>query len=121
LFNDFLITVSNFFRDTDAFEALAEKVIPQLFQGKSDRDYVRIWVVGCATGEEAYSLAMLVLEHMDQVDAPPMLQIFASDLSEVALRRAREGIYPDTIAEDVSATRLQRFFTEEQGGYRIRK
>jgi two-component system, chemotaxis family, CheB/CheR fusion protein len=121
LYNDFLITVTNFFRDKASFEKLEQEVIPKLFHGKTARDQVRIWVVGCATGEEAYGLGMLLLEYADHLDAPPMLQIFASDLSEVALRRARDGFYPETIAEDVTGTRLQRFSTKEQGGYRIHK
>ncbi|MCC6453769.1 MAG: PAS domain-containing protein [Caldilineaceae bacterium] len=121
LFNDFLITVTNFFRDQSAFETLEREVIPKLFVGKGNHDQVRVWIVGCATGEEAYSIAMLLLEHADTIDDPPSIQLFASDLSESALRRARDGFYPETIAADVSGTRLQRFFVKEQGGYRIRK
>jgi two-component system CheB/CheR fusion protein len=121
LFHDFLITVTNFFRDPDAFQLLEQEVIPKLFQGKEEGDHVRVWVIGCATGEEAYSLAILLLEHIATLDRRPSLQIFASDLSESALQRGRDGFYPETIAADVTPERLQRFFVKEQGGYRVRK
>lgn len=120
LFRDFLITVTSFFRDPKAYEALEKEVIPRLFQNKGPTDQVRVWVAGCASGEEAYSIAMLLLEHAGTLDYPPDLQVFASDLSEEALRRGREGIYPETIAEDVSPERMDRFFMLETGGYRIR-
>jgi PAS domain S-box-containing protein len=121
LYHDFLITVTNFFRDPEAFAYLEREIIPKLFVGKNARDQVRVWVVGCATGEEAYSLAILLLEHTSGLDAPPALQLFASDLSEEGLRQGREGFYPETIATDVSPERLGRFFVKEPGGYRIRQ
>ncbi|HXF63376.1 MAG TPA: chemotaxis protein CheB [Caldilineaceae bacterium] len=121
LANDFLISVTSFFRDPAAFARLEQEVIPQLFQGKGVGDWVRAWVVGCATGEEAYSIAILLLEYASQLSERPYLQVFATDLSELALQRGREGVYPETIAADVSAERLQRFFVEEPGGYRVRK
>lgn len=121
LFSDFLITVTNFFRDREAFVALEQDVIPELFRGKLSDEQVRIWVAGCATGEEAYSIGMLLLEHAHQINQPPGIQIFATDLSETALRQAREGVYPDSIEIDVSPARLARFFTKEQGGYRVRQ
>jgi len=121
LFSDFLITVTNFFRDRDAFAALEQDVIPELFRDKLSDDQVRVWVAGCATGEEAYSIAILLLEYAHQLNQPPSIQIFATDLSDAALRQAREGVYPDSIEIDVSPARLTRFFSREQGGYRVRQ
>ncbi|MFN8485995.1 MAG: CheR family methyltransferase [Caldilineaceae bacterium] len=121
LFADFLITVTNFFRDPEAFASLEREVIPSLFQDKGPDDQVRVWVIGCATGEEAYSIGMLLLEYANQLDRPPSVQIFATDLSEEALRRGREGLYSEAISIDVSAARLARFFVKEQGGYRVRQ
>lgn len=89
LFADFLITVTNFFRDAEAFAVLEQEVIPELFRNKTSEDQVRVWVTGCATGEEAYSLGMLLLEYAHQTAHAPGIQIFATDLSETALRRAR--------------------------------
>ncbi|MEP0548183.1 MAG: chemotaxis protein CheB [Rhodothermales bacterium] len=120
LADDFLITVTNFFRDPAVFEQIEREVIPALFEGKEPGDSVRVWSVGCATGEEAYSLAILLLEEAARRGAPPHLQVFASDLHERSLQRAREGFYPGDIATDVSPERLRRFFVKEDGGYRIR-
>ncbi len=121
LADDLLITVTEFFRDQETFAVLEKKVIPRLFDGKSAEDQVRVWSVGCSTGEEAYSLAMLLLEEAYRRDKPPQLQVFASDLHENVLKRAREGIYPESIRTDVSAERLRRFFTREDSTYRVRK
>ncbi|MCB0064975.1 MAG: hypothetical protein KDE19_22780, partial [Caldilineaceae bacterium] len=121
LFSDFLVTTTNFFRDAAAFAALSQQVIPALFEGKGSNDQVRVWTVGCATGEEAYSLAILLLEYAEQLENPPALQIFATDLSEEALRRARAGFYLDTIAMDLAPERLARFFVKESDGYRVGK
>ncbi|GLC25122.1 GAF domain-containing protein [Roseisolibacter agri] len=121
LADDLLITVTSFFRDPEVFEALAAEVVPRLFDGKGPTDDVRVWSVGCATGEEAYSLAILLLEEAARRERTPRLQVFASDLHEHSLARAREGFYPGDIATDVGAERLERFFTRENGGYRIRK
>jgi two-component system CheB/CheR fusion protein len=121
LADDLLITVTNFFRDARVFEKFAEEILPQIFAAKSPEDEVRVWTVGCATGEEAYSIAMLLLEAAAKRDAPPRLQVFASDLHERSLQRAREGLYPGDIEVDVSEERLRRFFQREEGGYRIRK
>src|SRR3712207_1756452 len=82
-------------------------------------DQVRVWVVACATGEEAYSVAMLLLEHARTLDAPPAIQVFATDIDEAAIARARQGRYSETIAGDVSPDRLQQFFVHEQGRYRV--
>lgn len=120
LLQDLLISVTNFFRDSEAFAAL-ETHIGELFAGKGHADTVRVWVAACATGEEAYSLGMLLSDFARQLDAPPQIQIFATDLDEEAIRVAREGVYPVTIEADVSAERLRRFFTRDQLGYRVRR
>ncbi|MGH6647946.1 CheR family methyltransferase [Aquabacterium sp.] len=120
LLQDLLISVTNFFRDSDCFAAL-EAVIPELFKDKAHGDAVRIWVAACATGEEAYSIAMLLHEYARKLDAPPLLQIFATDLDGEAINVARNGVYPETIAADVSEERLNRFFTKEHRGYRVRR
>lgn len=121
LADDLLITVTNFFRDREVFDRLETEVIPRLFQNKGSDDSVRVWSVGCATGEEAYSLAMLLVEEAEKHDSPPHIQIFASDLHKRSLERGREGLYAGDIATDVSTERLNRFFLKENGGYRIRK
>jgi len=94
LADDLLITVTNFFRDPETFEVLEKEVLPALFEGKGPEDHIRLWSVGCATGEEAYSLAMLLLEQARLLDHPPRLQVFASDLHEGSLQRGRDGFYP---------------------------
>ncbi len=118
LYRDLLITVTNFFRDEEAFGAL-EQHVATLFEGKGPGDSVRVWSVGCATGEEAYSLAILLLEHAHRLSAPPSVQLFATDVHPDALTRAREGMFPKGIASDVGEARLREFFVEESGGYRI--
>ena len=120
LLHDLLISVTNFFRDPDCFAAL-EAQIPALFAGKGPRDVVRVWVVACATGEEAYSVAMLLSEYARTLEAPPVIQIFATDLDEDAVRTAREGVYPDAIVADVSEERLRRYFVKEHQGWRVRR
>ncbi|MDF2440344.1 MAG: two-component system, chemotaxis family, CheB/CheR fusion protein [Abditibacteriota bacterium] len=120
LLQDLLISVTNFFRDGGAFHML-EEMLPQLFHNKKAGDTVRVWVAGCATGEEAYSIGMLLIEHSDRLQSPPSIQIFATDIDEQALLTAREGLYPAIIATDVSAKRLRRFFVQEQTCYRVRK
>lgn len=121
LFDDLLITVTEFFRDAEVFERLERDVIPRIFQGKGPEDRVRVWSVGCATGEEAYSLAILLLEETGRRETRPLIQVFASDPHAASLKRAREGIYPDSIAAHVSQERLRRFFVQENGSYRVRK
>ena len=121
LFTDLLISVTNFFRDPAVFELLEREVIPELFEGKGPSDQVRVWAVGCATGEEAYSLAMLLLEHASTLPNPPDIQVFGTDVSAAALERAREGRYPDAIAGGVSDARLERFFVREGSSYRVKK
>ena len=121
LFRDLLIGVTQFFRDPEAFDALKRHVLPALFEGKDRSDTVRVWVVGCSTGEEVYSLAMLLREEAGEVRAAPDVQIFASDLSEEALQQAREGRYPASIASEVSEARLRRFFQSEGDTYRVKR
>ncbi|MGH7480765.1 MAG: CheR family methyltransferase, partial [Longimicrobiales bacterium] len=120
LFRDLLISVSSFFRDPAAFEAL-ERAIPGMFEGRGAGDRVRAWVAGCSTGEEVYSLAILLCEHAATLDEAPAIQIFATDIDEAACTKARGGVYAGTIAADVSAERLERFFIEEQDGYTVKK
>ncbi len=121
LFSDVLISVTSFFRDPEVFEALTERVVPAMFADRRGHDTVRVWSVGCATGEEAYSLGILMLEHAATLVDPPTVQIFASDLHEPSLQRAREGTYPASIETDVSAERLGRFFVRGDGTYRVRQ
>ncbi len=120
LLQDLLIGVTHFFRDREAFAAL-EAHIPQLFAGKKPDDHVRVWVAGCATGEEAYSIAILLCEHAAGLDHPPKIQVFASDVDEQAIADARDGLYPSTIEADVSPERLRAFFASDHGRYRVRK
>lgn len=121
LLRDLLITVTDFFRDHDAFEALEQEVVPKLFEGKGANDVVRVWVVGCATGEEAYSIAILLSEHAARLAQPPRIQIFATDIDESAIAEARECRYPQTIALDVSPERLRQFFIKDDDEYRVKK
>ncbi len=121
LANDFLINVTVFFRDPEVFMHLRNEVIPRLFEGKNRNDRIRVWSVGCATGEEAYSIAILLLEESGRHDSPPQIQIFASDLHEDSLKKAREGSYPADIVVDVTTPRLSRFFTMEKAGYRVNR
>jgi two-component system CheB/CheR fusion protein len=119
LFKDLLIGVTHFFRDPEAFEALATKVIPALRRGRDAKDIIRVWVPGCSTGEEAYSIAILMQEEMRRVQNPPRVQIFATDIDEAALDLARQGRYPEGITEQMSAGRLETFFTPQGGGYQV--
>jgi two-component system, chemotaxis family, CheB/CheR fusion protein len=121
LFRDLLISVTSFFRDPEAFATLERDVIPLLFKGKDAASEVRVWVPGCATGEEAYSLAILLREHMDTLSIVPKVQIFASDIDEVAIVTARAGRYPSTLLDNVSPARRSRFFTGDVDGYVVRQ
>jgi two-component system CheB/CheR fusion protein len=121
LLADLLISVTTFFRDKEAFETLRRLVLPHLFENRDPDDVVRVWACGCATGEEAYSIAMLLLEEAGRRELRPTLQVFASDLDARALSTAREGRYPAAIETDVSEERLRRFFTREGDGYRVRQ
>ncbi len=119
LLADLLISVTMFFRDTAAFDKLTTIVIPRLFEDKDAGDSVRAWIPGCATGEEAYSIAILLLEAAARRDSPCTLQVFASDLDDAALMTAREGRYPRAIEADMAEDRLKRFFTRENDHYRV--
>ncbi len=119
LFNDLLIGVTRFFRDRREFEFLEREVVPKLFAGKGHGDQVRVWVLGCSTGEEAYSIAILLREFAAALDSPPVIQIFATDLDGRALAVARAGRYKQNISEDVSPERLARWFVEESDTYAV--
>jgi chemotaxis methyl-accepting protein methylase/signal transduction histidine kinase/PAS domain-containing protein len=121
LLKDLLIGVTNFFRDRISFDAFEREAVAQLFAGKTMGDQVRVWVAGCATGEEAYSIAMLLLEQASGLPNPPGIQLFATDIDEEAIAAARLGSYSDAIEADVSPARLRHFFTKEPGGYRVNK
>ena len=121
LLRDMLISVTNFFRDPEAFSALANEVVPRLFANKEAGNQVRVWTTGCATGEEAYSLAILLSEHAERLNNPPGIQVFATDIDDQAIATARGGVFPDTIAADVSPERLKRFFVREAQYYRVKR
>jgi two-component system CheB/CheR fusion protein len=123
LFRDLLIGVTNFFRDPAAFKALEELVIPQLFASNPPGSAIRVWSTGCSTGEEAYSLAILLQEHRETLKQDYTLQVFATDIDSRAIATARAGIYPASMAVDISPERLKRFFSLEPdgSGYRIHK
>ncbi len=121
LIKELLINVTSFFRDTEAFAILKHDILPKLFAGKPE-DYVfRVWVAGCASGEEAYSIAMLLREFMDETRQEFKVQLYATDLDDEAITTARAGFYPPNIAQDVNPDRLRLFFVKEDAGYRIKK
>ena len=121
LFRELLIGVTSFFRDTAAFEALDVLGLRAILNGKAEGYVLRCWVAGCSTGEEAYSIAMLLREHMQATGLQCGVQIFATDLDPEAVDFARAGLYPASITTDVSPKRLESFFVAEDGHYRIRK
>ena len=121
LFRDLLIGVTNFFRDPAAFRVLETVVIPRLFEDKAAEDEVRVWVTGCSTGEEAYSIAILLREHMDRLQVVPKVKIFATDIDEAAMKLARSARYPANSVKDVAPERLERFFVYEAGSHRLAK
>ena len=121
LFKELLINVTSFFRDKEAFEALNKEALPRLFENKPENYIFRIWVPGCASGEEAYSLVMLFREYMDEIKQDFKIQVYATDIDDDAIASARAGTYPANIAIDVSPERLRRFFAKEESGYRIKK
>jgi len=120
LWHDWLIGVSSFFRDPEAFQAL-DSALSELLVGRENGSPMRVWVPGCATGEEAYSLVILLLETLRSLEKSLELQVFATDLNPAAIQVARAGRYPNGIAADLSASRLARFFTTEDGFYRVKK
>jgi len=122
LLTDMLISVTNFFRDREAFDALEQRVVQQLFAGGGGGGQVRAWAAGCATGEEAYSLAMILVDHAERLPVPPLIQVFATDIDEAALTRAREGYYTLNDVADVPPERLRRYFVSEgDNGFRVRR
>jgi two-component system CheB/CheR fusion protein len=120
LFKELLISVTNFFRDAEAWEAL-RPCLEEFVMLRTDNQTLRVWVPGCATGEEAYSIAIALREAMDKVGRHLLVQIFGTDLDAEAIETARIGQYPDGIAVDVSPQRLERYFIREDGAYRVRK
>ncbi len=121
LFRDLLIRVTSFFRDAETFDVLARDVIPRLFQGQKADGTVRVWVPACSTGEEAYSLAILLREYMDGLRVSPKVQVFATDIDEPAIGTARSGRYPTTLLRGMSQQRLDRFFTVADQCYVVAK
>jgi chemotaxis methyl-accepting protein methylase/signal transduction histidine kinase/chemotaxis response regulator CheB len=121
LCEDALIHVTSFFRDPDVFESLKVRVFPEILKSKAEGAPIRVWVAGCSTGEEVYSLAIVLLEHLQDVGAAHPIQIFGSDLSEKAIVRARAGIFPDSALRDIDADRRKRYFTKVESGYQINK
>ena len=123
LFRDLLIGVTSFFRDPAAFKVLEDQVLPRLFAEKHAGATIRVWCPGCSTGEEAYSLAILLAERQEAMKLSYKIQIFATDIDSQSIASARAGFYPETIAADVTQERLARFFSPEPGGrsYRIHK
>lgn len=123
LFSELLIGVTNFFRDTEAFTMLQEKIIPKLFLNELDDSTIRVWVTSCSTGEEAYSIAILLMEHMESLKENFAIQIFATDINPEAIAKARMGIYPESISNHVSSKRLKQFFikNKDDNTYRIQK
>ncbi|MGX4806209.1 CheR family methyltransferase [Bradyrhizobium guangdongense] len=121
LFNDLLIGVTEFFRDKREFEVLETQIIPKIFENKGTGQQVRVWVLGCATGEEAYSIGILLREHMAKLDSAPQVQIFATDIDGRALAAARVGRYRTNIEQDMTAERLARWFVREGDTYCVVK
>ena len=116
-----LIHVTSFFRDPKSFEALKNKILPKYLKNRDSKLPFRIWVPGCSTGEEAYSLAMIFMELLDESETRNPLSIFGTDISENALKKARKAVYPESIDKEVTPKRLKRFFEKVEGGYRIAK
>jgi two-component system CheB/CheR fusion protein len=121
LYDDILISVTSFFRDPEAFEGLKTSVFPNLLKQQSRGTPIRVWVPGCSTGEEAYSIAICLIEFLNDLASDTLFQIFATDISNVALERARIGIYSEAIALDITPERLKRFFVKVDRGYQISK
>ena len=121
LFQDLLIHVTRFFREPESFDALTAEVFPKLLEHRDQDQPIRIWVCGCATGEEAYSLAITLIEFLQRANSDLRVQIFATDVSDTAIEHARAGVYPASIATDVGPERLRRFFTKTDGSFRVSK
>ncbi len=121
LFKEFLINVTCFFRDAAAFDVLEKEILPKLCEGKTDNDVFRVWVIGCSSGEEVYSIAILLHERIKKTGQNFKIQIYGTDLDDDAIEIARMGIYPCSISQHVTRERLRRFFIKEKIGYRIKK
>ncbi|AMM51788.1 hypothetical protein TH61_12205 [Rufibacter sp. DG15C] len=121
LFKELLIGVTKFFRDGEAFALLQEKYLPELLKTKQDGDYVRVWVAGCSTGEEAYSIAILLQEVVEKLGLRLKIQVFATDIDPEAIDRARAAVYLDNITADVSPERLKRYFNKVDSQYHVKK
>lgn len=121
LYEDLLITVTSFFREPEAFAVLKKQVFPKLVEGRSADAAIRIWVPGCSTGEEVYSIVIALMEFLNGAAVKPPIQVFGTDINEAAVEKARHGVYPENIAADVSGPRLRRFFTQIEGGYQVNK
>ncbi|MBU7005167.1 chemotaxis protein CheB [Phosphitispora fastidiosa] len=121
LHQDLLINVTSFFRDFEAFETLKKLIFPSIMENRTPDETVRVWVPGCSTGEEAYSIAIFLTEYLESIAINIPIQIFATDVNETVIERARAGIYPRTIENDVSSERLRRFFVKVEEGYQINR
>ncbi|CAN5364793.1 hypothetical protein BH09BAC3_BH09BAC3_10490 [soil metagenome] len=121
LFQDMLISVTDFFRDPLTFKQLCDAALPALSKNKANGESLRVWVAGCSTGQEAYSIGMCLFEFLEHEVSRPMIQIFATDLSEIAITKARKGFYSIQEVSTISAARLDRFFRKTEGGYQINK
>jgi two-component system, chemotaxis family, CheB/CheR fusion protein len=121
LLKDLLISVTNFFRDREAFETLEREVVPQILANKKTGEQIRVWVPGCASGEEAYSLAILLSEYIGAQPEKPEFQIFATDIDERAIAGARDGKYPESIVTDVPPVRLRTYFDKQADHYQVKK
>lgn len=121
LYADLLINVTHFFRDPDGYRALSKRALPRILEERAPDASIRIWTPGCASGEETYSVAIAVFEFLEKAGKNFPVQIFGTDISEASLEKARKGIYPESIAVDVSKERLRRFFVKVEGGYQISK
>src|SRR5438552_8296843 len=121
LYNDLLVNVTRFFRDPEAFRVLQRSVFPRILKQRPADAPIRVWAPGCSTGEEAYSLAIVLLESLGDADGIVPIQLFGSDVSETAVVKARAGIYPDNIELDVAGARLRRFFVKVDGQHQVRK
>jgi len=121
IFREILINVTSFFRDPEAFEFLKTNVLPELIRNKNEYDSIRVWVPGCATGEEAYSLAIIIRELLEDLEKDCKVQIYSTDIAEDVIAVARKGFYPPNIAADISPERLKKYFIRQETGFQINK
>ena len=121
LYQDVLIHVTSFFREPEVFESLQERVFPELIKDRDRGDPIRIWLPGCSTGEEVYSVAFRLIEFLENSPVRPSIQIFGTDVSHRVVQKARSGIFGEAIESEVSPERLRRFFTRVSRGYQINK